>query len=94
MAKWIQAAHLEKGSFTAKAKAAGKGVQQYAREKAGAPGKLGKQARLAQTFANKGKARSAEEPAAHERAESPRKERAESRPPSLSPIQRMALQGK
>lgn len=48
--KWIQAAHLKKGSFTAKAKKAGKSVSEYAAEKAGAPGRLGKQARLAQTF--------------------------------------------
>lgn len=48
--KWIQAAHLDEGSFTAKAKKAGKGVQEYAEEKAEAPGKLGKQARLAKTF--------------------------------------------
>jgi len=47
---WIQAAHLDKGSFTAKAKAAGKGVQEYASEKSGAAGRLGKQARLAQVF--------------------------------------------
>ncbi len=48
--KWIQKAHLKEGAFTAKAKAAGKGVQEYAREKQGAGGKLGKQARLALTF--------------------------------------------
>jgi hypothetical protein len=48
--KWIQAAHLKKGAFTAKAKRAGKPVAEYAKEKAGAGGKLGKQARLAQTF--------------------------------------------
>jgi malonyl CoA-acyl carrier protein transacylase len=48
--KWIQKAHLKKGAFTAKAQAAGKSVGEYAAEKADAPGKLGKQARLAQTF--------------------------------------------
>ena len=48
--KWIQAAHLKKGAFTAKAKKAGKSVAAYAKEKAGTGGKLGKQARLAQTF--------------------------------------------
>jgi len=48
--KWIQAAHLDTGSFTAKAKAAGEGVQEYAQEKKNAPGKLGKQARLAIGF--------------------------------------------
>jgi hypothetical protein len=41
---------LKKGAFTAKAEAAGKSVPEYAKEKAGAPGKLGKQARLAETF--------------------------------------------
>ncbi len=48
--KWIQKADLDTGSFTAKAKRAGKSVQEYAREKENAPGKLGKQARLARTF--------------------------------------------
>ena len=48
--KWIQAANLDKGSFTAKAKKAGATVSEYAEEKAGASGKLGKQARLAKTF--------------------------------------------
>jgi len=43
--KWIQ-----KGAFTAKAKAAGKSVAAFAKEKAGASGRLGKQARLAQTL--------------------------------------------
>ena len=36
-----------KGKFTAKAKAAGKGVQEYAKEKAHAGGKLGKEANFA-----------------------------------------------
>lgn len=56
--KWIQGANLDEGSFTAKAKAAGKSVKEYADEKANAKGKLGKQARLAKTFrkmAKKGK---------------------------------------
>lgn len=48
--RWIQAAHLDKGSFTRKAEAAGKSVAEYAAEKKDAPGVLGKQARLAQTF--------------------------------------------
>ena len=48
---WIENAHLKKGAFTAQAKAAGKGVQEYAREKKGAPGKLGARARLAMTLA-------------------------------------------
>ncbi len=57
MAKWIQDAISEKtkGSFTAKAKKAGVGVQQFAKKKAKAPGKLGKQARLAMTFKKMGK---------------------------------------
>ncbi len=53
--KWIQKADLKEGAFTAKAKRAGKSVQEYAREKENAPGKLGKQARLARTFAKMGK---------------------------------------
>lgn len=53
--KWIQAANLNEGSFGAKAKKAGKGTQEYAAEEAGAPGKLGKQARLAKTFAKMAK---------------------------------------
>jgi hypothetical protein len=54
--KWIQKAVPEshKGIFTAKAERAGKGVQEYAREKQDAPGALGKQARLALTFAKMG----------------------------------------
>lgn len=49
--KWIQQANLKKGAFTAKAQKAGKSVQAYAKAKASAPGVLGKQARLARTFA-------------------------------------------
>jgi hypothetical protein len=48
--KWIQKAIKRPGAFTAKAKAAGKSVAAFAKEKAGAPGRLGKQARLAQTL--------------------------------------------
>lgn len=48
--KWIQGADIKEGAFTKKAKAAGKTVREYAAEKKDAPGKLGKQARLAQTF--------------------------------------------
>jgi hypothetical protein len=48
--RWIQGAHLKAGAFTAQARAAGQGVQEYAREKAHAPGKTGKRARLALTF--------------------------------------------
>ncbi len=42
--------HIKKGTFTKKANAAGESVGEFAKEKAGAPGKLGKQARLAETF--------------------------------------------
>jgi hypothetical protein len=47
---WIQKAIKRPGAFTAKAKAAGKSVAAFAKEKASAPGRLGKQARLAQTL--------------------------------------------
>lgn len=47
---WIAGAIEHPGSFTRKAKAAGKSVGEYAAEKAHAPGVLGKQARLAQTL--------------------------------------------
>jgi hypothetical protein len=47
---WIEDAHLKKGSFSKKAKAAGESVGAYASKEASAPGKLGKQARLAKTF--------------------------------------------
>ena len=39
------------GAFSAKAKKAGESTSAYARQEAGAPGRLGKQARLAETFA-------------------------------------------
>lgn len=48
--KWIQKAKIKKGAFTKKADAAGKSVHQYAEEKKDAPGRTGKQARLALTF--------------------------------------------
>lgn len=48
--KFIQKANLKEGSFTAKAKRAGKSVHAYAKQKKHAPGKLGKQARLALTL--------------------------------------------
>lgn len=57
MAKWIQKANIKKGAFTAKAKRAGKSVAEYAEEKKDAPGKLGREARLAITFRNLSKAR-------------------------------------
>lgn len=55
--KWVQKADLDKGAFTSKAKRAGKTVATYAHEKANAPGKLGKQARLAETFEGMAKKR-------------------------------------
>ena len=48
--KWIQKAVKHPGAFTKKAKAAGKSVAAFAKEKEHAPGTLGKQARLAQTL--------------------------------------------
>lgn len=48
--KWIQKAIKHPGAFTKKAQAAGKSVAAFAKEKAHAPGTLGKQARLAQTL--------------------------------------------
>lgn len=50
---WIKSAVKpeNKGKFAAKAEAAGKSTAEYAAEKADAPGKLGKEARLARTFA-------------------------------------------
>ena len=50
--KWIKAAVKpeNKGKFTEKAEAAGKSVAEFAKEKSGAPGKLGREARLAKTF--------------------------------------------
>lgn len=47
---WIKGAVKHPGAFTKKAEAAGKSVAEYAAEKKDAPGTLGKQARLAQTF--------------------------------------------
>jgi hypothetical protein len=48
--KWIQKAIKHPGAFTKSAKKAGKSVAAYAEEKKGAPGVLGKRARLAQTL--------------------------------------------
>lgn len=46
--KWMKKAFANShGQFKAKAKAAGESTAEYASEKKGAPGKLGKQARLA-----------------------------------------------
>lgn len=51
--KWMKDAVPEghKGVFAAKAVKAGKTTEEFAEEKEDAPGKLGKQARLAETFA-------------------------------------------
>ncbi len=52
MAKdWMADAVKRPGAFKAKAKAAGMSTQAYAAKEKAAPGRLGKQARLAQTFA-------------------------------------------
>jgi transcription antitermination factor NusA-like protein len=51
MAKWIAGAtEHSHGQFKAKAEKAGESTAEYAKEKASAPGKLGKQARLAETL--------------------------------------------
>lgn len=49
--KWIAKATANAhGQFAAKAERAGKSTRAFAAEKAGSPGKLGKQARLAETL--------------------------------------------
>jgi len=48
--KWIAGAIKRPGAFTRKAKAAGMGVQAYARKMRKATGRTGKQARLALTL--------------------------------------------
>lgn len=66
--KWIQKAVKHPGAFSKKAKAAGKSVAAFAKEKAHAPGTLGKQARLAKTLTKiaKGKEDMAEGEIPHE----------------------------
>jgi hypothetical protein len=54
--KWIKAATKERGAFSAKAEEAGKSTREYAEEKRDAPGKLGKEARLAETLMSISKA--------------------------------------
>jgi len=50
-AHWIaKAVSKNKGKFSAKAKKAGKSTSEYAREKSGAVGTLGREARLAETL--------------------------------------------
>lgn len=52
MAKdWMANAVKRPGAFSAKAKKAGMSTPAYAAKEKDAPGRLGKQARLAQTFA-------------------------------------------
>ena len=48
--KWIAGAIKRPGALTRKAKAAGMSVQAFARAKRKAPGRLGKQAKLALTL--------------------------------------------
>ena len=49
--RWVQKATSEhKGAFKAKAERAGETTREYAAEKKDAPGKLGKEARLATTL--------------------------------------------
>lgn len=48
--KWIAGAIKHPGSFKKKAEKAGKSTREFAAEKASAPGKLGEQARLAETL--------------------------------------------
>lgn len=50
MKQWIKGAIKKPGAFSSKAKKAGESTAEYAKEKASAPGKLGKQARLASTL--------------------------------------------
>ena len=59
MAKgWIKGAVAKgKGKFKAKAEKAGESTKEFAEEKADAPGKLGKEARLAETLMGMGSKR-------------------------------------
>ena len=50
--KWIEHANLNKGSLTAKAAKVGKPPMSFAKQNAGAGGKLGKQSRLAETLSS------------------------------------------
>lgn len=47
---WIAGAIKNPGSFSAKAKKSGKSTAEYAKEESGSSGKVGKQARLAETL--------------------------------------------
>lgn len=58
MAKdWIEKGDKHPGRFAAKAKAAGMSTKAYAAKEAGAPGKLGQEARFAQNAAKARKGR-------------------------------------
>lgn len=60
--KWISGATTNAhGQFRKKAEAAGKTTREFAAEHAGDPGKLGKQARLAETLMGMHKSKSREE---------------------------------
>ena len=48
--KWIKAATAHKGAFKAKAEKAGETTREFARKEDHAPGKIGKEARLAETL--------------------------------------------
>ena len=48
---WMEHAKIKRGAFSAKAKKAGMSTSSFAKKESGASGKLGKEARLAQTFA-------------------------------------------
>jgi len=54
---WMQHADKHPGRFTAKAKKAGKSVAGYAKQEAHAPGKLGREARLAEVYEKEARAR-------------------------------------
>lgn len=56
--KWIKGAVGKPGTFRKKAEAAGETTREYAEEKKDAPGKLGKEARLAGTLMGMSKRRS------------------------------------
>jgi len=48
--RWIQKVKIKEGAFTKKAEAAGESVHAHAEKEKDAPGKTGKQARLALAF--------------------------------------------
>lgn len=50
--KWIEHSGMNKGALTKKANSAGMGVQSFAKKNDSAPGKLGKESRLAETLSS------------------------------------------